>query len=356
MTQHIRVERRGAAGILTIDRPEALNALTDSMRSDIARFVPELSRDPQIYCLVLKSASARAFSAGGDVRELERMMREAPQQGLASLANEYRLIWLLECFSKPSIALMDGAVIGAGAGITINATHRVAGEGYSFAMPETMIGFFPDDGLAHSFARMPDQIGVYLGLTGRAIGRADAYELGLVTHCVPRARLSEVETLLADAEPVDPVLDARHEAPGPGAIGPYREIIAHCFSAPSVPEIVARLEASGRERDWCRDVLVELRRRSPLALAVTLRHIREAAALDIRLTLTMDYRIGCRLAAGPDFAEGVRALLVDKTKDPKWRPGAIEDVAPGQVERCFAMMPGAELMLPTRQEMQAARI
>lgn len=356
MIQDIRAERQGATGVVTIDRPSALNALTDGMRQRITEFALALARDPQVYGLVLKSASERVFSAGGDVRELARLMREAPAVGRASLAAEYRLVWLLECFSKPSMALMDGAVIGAGAGITINATHRVAGERYSFAMPETMIGFFPDDGLAFTFARMPDQIGVYLGLTGHTVGRADAYKLGLVTHCLPRALFGQAETLLADAEPIDQVLDARHEDPGPGELERYREVIASCFYAPTVAEIVSRLEASSHEREWCRGVVEDLRRRSPLALAVALRHIREASALDIRLTLTVDYRIACRMAAAPDFAEGVRALLLDKTRDARWRPTLIEEITAGQVDRCFAMMPGEELVLPTRQEMQAARV
>lgn len=356
MSMDIRLERRAATGVVTLERRQAHNALTDAMRQAIAGFVPDLARDPQIYGLVMKSAAPNVFSAGGDVRALARQMKEAPAEGLASLAEEYRLVWLLECFSKPTVALLDGAVIGAGAGITINATHRVAGEGYSFAMPETMIGFFPDDGLACKFARLPDGIGVYLGLTGRPIGRADAFRLGIVTHCIPRARFGEIEAEFADAEPIDPVLDSRHVNPGPGELDRYREVIAECFSAPSVAEIVVRLERSRREPEWCRGVARDLLARPPLALAVTLRHIREAADLDIRLTLMVDYRIASRLAVRDDFAEGVRALLIDKTRDPKWSPAQIEDVLEAQVDRCFEPLNANELVLPTRQEMQAARV
>lgn len=352
----IGCDRRGAAGVVTLDRPQARNALTAGMRQAIAEFTPELARDPNIYGLVLKSAVKGTFSGGGDVRELVNAAREAPLKARSFLADEYRLIWLLECFSKPTVALMDGAVMGAGAGITINATHRVGGEAYRFAMPETMIGFFPDDGLAFRFARMPDHLGVYLGLTGRTIGRADALRLGLLTHCMPQARFAEVEALFADAEPVDPVLDDRHEDPGPGELERYRQAIAECFSAPSVPEIMARLEASRHEPDWCHGVVEELWCRSPTSLAVTLRQIREAAALDIRLTLMVDYRIACRLVTAPDFAEGVRALLVDKTNDPKWRPPRIAEVTPGMVDACFAPLNAQDLVLPTRQEMQAARV
>lgn len=351
----IRAERRHAAGIVTLDRPRALNALSTDMRLAVSRFLPDLSRDPQIYGLVLKSASANLFCAGGDVRELAHLFATAPAAGRASLANEYRLIWQLECFSKPSIALLNGHVIGAGAGLSINATHRVAGETYSFAMPETKIGFFPDDGLALTFARMPDSIGLYLGLTGHPVGRADAYRLGLVTHCVPSNLFDEIEALFADAEPVDPLLDSRHSDPGPGDIDQHRASIARCFSADTVADIVTRLESAPRDTEWCRRVAADLQQRSPLALAVSLRHIREAAALDLRLTLTVDYRIACRMAAAPDFAEGVRALLIDRTRDPRWRPATIAEASDAQVERCFATMPGDDLVLPTRQEMQAAR-
>ena len=173
----------GAAGIVTLNRPRALNALTAAMRAQIAAAFAAWTRDPQVYAAVIVSATDRAFCAGGDVREMVELGKSRPEEARRSIAAEYALNWQLDCFTKPTVSLIDGMVMGSGVGITLYGTHRVAGERYRFAMPETGIGLFPDDGVSWAFARMPDEIGMYLALTGRAIGRADAYRLGLVTHC-----------------------------------------------------------------------------------------------------------------------------------------------------------------------------
>jgi enoyl-CoA hydratase len=352
----ISIDRRGAAGLVTLHRPQARNALTTGMRERLAEAYPSFARDPQIYGVVLKSATAGMFSAGGDIRELLQLVGSEPDRALRSLAAEYKLIWLHECFSKPTVSLIDGPVMGSGVGITLYGTHRVAGEAYRFAMPETAIGFFPDDGVACVFAQMPHEIGTYLGLTGRSIGRADALKLGLATHTIPAIRFAEIEAAVVGADPIDPVLDSRHEDPGPAELDRYAEVISRCFSGASVAEIIERLRTERSERDWCDGVLADLDARSPLALAVTLRHIREARALDLRLTLTVDYRLARQMIAAPDFAEGVRAMLIDKDRAPRWRPADIGDVTDGMIERAFRPTPGAELVLPTRQEMQAARV
>jgi enoyl-CoA hydratase len=202
--------REGAAAV-TLNRPAALNALTTVMRAAIAEAVPRWARDPQIYAVAIASASERAFCAGGDIKETTQWGRSRKAEAVKSLAAEYSLNWLLECFTKPTVSLIDGVVIGSGVGISLYGTHRVAGERYRFAMPETGIGLFPDDGVSWAFARMPDEIGMYLALTGRAIGRADAYRLGLVTHCIPAARFGEIPAALGVADTVDPLLDDRHE-------------------------------------------------------------------------------------------------------------------------------------------------
>ena len=350
----------GATGLVTLDRCAAHNALTDSMRRAIADAVPNLARDARVYAVVIRSACPRAFCAGGDVREITEMARRDPAAARASLAREYGLNWLLECFSKPTVSLIDGVVMGSGVGISLYGTHRVAGEGYAFAMPETALGLFPDDGVCHAFARMPGEMGMFLGLTGRRIGRADAYALGLVTHCLPASRFAEVQAALADADPVDPLLDGRHVDPGPAALAPFRPLIASCFSASSLAEIVRRLEAAVRQGGdngaFAEGVLADLGRASPLSLAVTFRHIREARGLDLRLTLMRDYRLACRFLDGADFYEGVRAVRVDKDRNPKWQPAAPAEVTPGRVDRFFQLRLDDELVLPTRQEMQAARV
>ncbi len=165
---------------------------------------------------LIGSSSERAFCAGGDVREMAEWGRTRMAEARQSLAAEYALNWALDRFVKPTVSLIDGVVMGGGVGISLYGTHRVAGERYRFAMPETGIGLFPDDGVSHVLARMPDEIGMYLALTGRSVGPADAYRLELVTHCIPARQFAEIQAAVREADPVDPVLDTRHEEPGPG--------------------------------------------------------------------------------------------------------------------------------------------
>lgn len=351
------IEPKGSCALITLNRPRALNALSTAMRAKLTEAFPRFARDPQIYCLVIQSASEKAFCAGGDVREMVRWGRDEREKARQAFKEEYALNWLHECFSKPTISLIDGAVMGSGVGITLFGTHRVAGERYRFAMPETAIGLFPDVGAAWALARLPGSIGMFLGLTGRTIGAADAYALGLVTHCIPAARFAEIKAALADTWPVDTVLDERHIDPGPGEFAPYAPVIAHCFSAASVEAIIARLDAvTGAERAWALAVVDDLKSRSPTSLKVTHRHIGDARALDLRQTLAVDYRLACRFLDGHDFYEGVRAALVDKDGHPKWQPERLEEVTSAMVEDYFASMGAAELVLPSRTEMQEARV
>lgn len=353
----LKVEIQGTLALVTLARPKALNALTAQMRAKLSESLWSFARDPQVYAVAIQSESPRAFCAGSDVREVLSLARADLAAGCKAFVDEYALDWQCECFSKPTVALINGMVMGGGVGITQFGTHRVAGEGYSFAMPETLIGLFPDVGACHVLARLPDHVGMYLGLTGRSIGRAEAYALGLVTHCIDAGAFEAIKAALADTWPVDTVLDERHQEPGAGELAPYREVIAHCFSAARVEDIVARLEAEGgAHRDWAQAVVEDLRRRSPLALKITHRHIREARARDLRQTLTIDYRLAVRiLEANGDFYEGVRAALIDKDGAPRWSPGRIEDVTDTMLDAYFAPLGARELVLPTREEMQALR-
>jgi len=346
----------GSMALVTLDRPKALNALTAAMRSRLSEALWSFARDPQVYAVVLQSTSAKAFSAGSDVREVVSLAREDMARAKRAFADEYALNWQCECFSKPTIPLIDGMVMGGGVGITMYATHRVAGAGYRFAMPEVQIGLFPDVGICHVFAKLERNAGMYLGLTGRTIGRADAYALGLITHCIDQRRFEEIKADIRDAWPVDPALDDRHEDPGPSELAPFASVIEECFGAPTVEEIVARLEAvGGATAAWAQDVVADLRRRSPLSLKITHRHIDEARARDLRETLQIDYRLACRALAGHDFYEGVRAALIDKDGKPGWKPARLEDVTEDMVEACFASLGSGELDLPTRSQMQELR-
>ncbi|HZT49644.1 MAG TPA: enoyl-CoA hydratase/isomerase family protein [Hyphomicrobiaceae bacterium] len=349
----IIVAAEHAAGRVTLNRPAVLNALTTPMRAALAAVLPRWIRDPEIYAMVITSATDRAFCAGGDLRELVDWGRNRRADAVASLAQEYALDWALECFAKPTVSLIDGAVMGSGVGISLYGTHRVAGERYRLAMPETGVGLFPDVGVAWAFARLPDAIGMYLALTGRAIGRADAYRLGLATHCVPAARFGDIAARLADADPVDELLDGFHADPGPGELEALAPAIARCFSAPTVEEILARLQAErGPAAAWAQETAGELARRSPVSLKITHRHVRLARNLDLRATLVQDFRLACRCLDGHDLYEGVRALLIDRDRAPRWQPARLEDVSEAMVEAYFAPLE-AELELPTRAAMQA---
>src|SRR5262245_21377327 len=344
----------GAAGVVTLNRPRALNALTSAMRAEIGAAFAAWKSDPQVYAALILSATDRAFCAGGDVLEMVECGRRSLDEARRLLAAEYALNWQLECFTKPTVSLIDGVVMGSGVGITLYGTHRVAGEGYRFAMPETGIGLFPDDGVSWVFARMPDAIGMYLALTGRSIGRADAYRLGLATHCVSASRFGEICAGLADADVVDTLLDDRHEDPGPGELEPLRPVIARCFAQDTVEGILDALKAErGPAQAWAQGTLKDLAARSPTSLKIAHRHVRMAGDLDLRDTLIGAFRLAWRSLEAHSLYEGVRAVLIDRDHAPKWQPPRLEDVSDTMVHAYFSPLGADELALPTRARMQA---
>lgn len=352
----VRFERDGAAVTLTLDRAAKLNAIDSGMKAAIANEIPRIARDPQVYAVLFRAAPGRMFSAGGDIREFYDLARTDPGRAAAECAREFALIWLLDCCPKPSIALIDGPVMGTGVGIVQIATHRVAGAGYRFQMPETLIGFFPDNGVCWHLARLPHEIGTWLGMTGLAIGPEDAYWLDLLTHCIDAGRFDRVASAIANAEPVDQVLAAEHVDPGPPPLRALADVIERCFSAATTAEIIDRLAASRTQREWCEATIETLRRRSPTALEVTLRHLRRARHLDLRQTLIVDLRLAVKLMTHHDFIEGVRARIIDKSGEPRWQPSAVTDVGERGVEHYFDPLPSDEMSLPTRQEMLGLRV
>ncbi len=356
----ILVERKGALVNFVLNRPNVLNAFDDDMRRILTEELPRIARNPDIYVVLLTSASAKAFCAGGDVRSLVAEAKRDMAKTRQYFANEYRLDWLLDCFSKPAVSLIDGICMGSGAGLTSFNTHRVAAENYKWAMPETAIGLFPDVGVAHVLARMPWPTGLYLGLTGRPVGRADAHWLGLATHCISSAHFGRITSLLSEAEPIDPLLDNLHETQGAGPLQNEADMIRDFFSGASIGHIVDALQrangaAKGASKVWADAALADLMKRSPLSLKITDRHIREARKLDLRQTLIQDYRLAWRCLEAPDFAEGVRAALIDKDNRPKWSPPSLNLVTAEMVEAYFAPLGSDDLQLLSREEMQAAR-
>ena len=353
----LEVIRQGALIKLVLNRPAVLNAFDDDMRQVLATEIPRIARNPDVYVVALMSSSAKAFCSGGDVRSVLVEARQDMAKAKSYFAGEYYLDWLLDCFSKPTVSLINGICMGSGAGLTTFNTHRVAGETYKWAMPETAIGLFPDVGIGQVFAKMPWPIGLYLGLTGRAIDRRDGYWLGLATHCIGAQRFDEILTALADCQPIDTLLDGLHEPQGAGPLQDEKSLIEEFFTGDNLDQIIARLRtASGAAKPWADATLIGLEKRSPMSLRITDRQIRLCRNLDLRETLIQDYRLACRCLEAPDFAEGVRAALIEKDGAPKWSPAKLEDVSQEMVARYFASLGEDELKLPTRAEMQKARV
>jgi enoyl-CoA hydratase/carnithine racemase len=353
--------RRGALAEITLNRPAALNALNDEMRAVIISALPEWPRDPDVYALIVRSAAPRAFCAGGDVRELTRLAAQDLERASASLAQEYRMNWGLECFSKPTISLIDGMVMGSGVGLMLYGTHRVAGTGFQFAMPETAVGFFPDVGVGHALSRMPNHLGRYLGLTGRSIGRRAALRLGLITHCIDAGHFAAITNSLEEADPVDPVLDQLHRSTDQEAdeLADVENLIKDVFAGTTLRTIFDALEKqaakTGHAAQWCAEALHDLKKRSPTSLHVTFRHLDGCRNLDLRQVLIQDYRLAVKFLSESDFKEGVRAVLIDKDNKPNWQYNSINEVGDEKIENYFRHLGAGELHLPERDEMQKRR-
>jgi enoyl-CoA hydratase len=345
--------REGSAGLVTLSRPQKRNALTIAARATLAARLTEYARDPLVYAVVVRSGVEGIFCAGGDVVEMAALADRDMEAAEKALADEIALVWRAECFTKPTVALIDGAVIGGGNGISRFGTHRVAGENYRFAMPETGLGLFPNNGLAHTFARMPKDIGMYLALTGDSVGPADAFHLGLVTHCIAAGEFVAITAALADADPVDPVVDARHVDPGSGPLLALGDVITRCFGAGTVVEIAARLaRETGPHAAWAAATRERLLACSRTALVVAHRLIREASAMELRDVLELEHALICRMMELPDLHAGVRARLGKTGEALRWRPGRLEDVSPATIDAIFSAPEEHHLRLPTRRDMQ----
>ncbi|MEZ5849284.1 MAG: enoyl-CoA hydratase/isomerase family protein [Hyphomicrobiaceae bacterium] len=356
MEAGVGIVRRGALAVITLNRPATGNAISIAMRATIAQAFAGFGRDTNLYAVALRTRTGGPFCSGGDMQEIVALAQRDLAAARRAVADDLTLCWVAECLSKPSVSLVDGAVTGIGIGITLYNTHRVAGPSYAFSMPEAAIGYLPQCGVARAAARMPHGIGHYLALTGRSIGRADALALGLVTHCIGPGHFDRIEELLADAEPVDQVLDGLHEDPGPSPLMADAARIERYFAAPSLREIAARLAAApANDRAFAQSVEDALARRSPLALHVTDRMIRTAQSLDIQGALIRDYRVAHRFLGAPDFQAGVPGPVDDPERAPRWQHASLDAVPEADIAAYFEPLGDAELPLPSRQQMQAAR-
>jgi enoyl-CoA hydratase len=345
----IRFAREGALGVVTLDRQSALNALTREMVQALSLQLVAWRSDPEIAAVLVKAAPGRAFCAGGDIRSVYEAGRDGrTAEALAFFRDEYRLNWRIFRFPKPYVALLDGIVMGGGVGISVHGSHRVVTEDTLFAMPETGIGFFPDVGGSYFLPRCSGELGTYLGLTGERLHAADCLYAGIATRQVPADSLSALEDTLsslpagAGSADVDVILDRFAAAPAEVAAPPLaaaRAMIDRCFAGESVPAIAARLRAEG---EVGARILGVLATKSPLSLHVTLAQLRRGAALTFEEAMRFELRLAARFMASEEFFEGVRALLVDKDKRPRWRHADLDSVPAAEVEELFRSPEGLD--------------
>ena len=333
-TEDTLITRRdGRVGRILMNRPRALNALDLGMIQGSLKILREWADDPHVHAVVIEGAGDRAFCAGGDVRALREWQTGGQRpKADAFFREEYELNLLINNYPKPYIALIDGICMGGGIGMAVHGSYRVATEHADFGMPETIIGFFPDIGGTYLLPRLPGRLGTYLGLTGLRIKGTDAVHAGFATHFVPRPQLPALSAALAE----DGLAAlAGFTQPLPAfSLAEQRATIDHCFGADSMLEIVKRLDADGS--DWAAAALKALRAVSPTALCFTLEALRRGADLALAKALDAEFALTCTSMAYPDFAEGVRAMVVDKDRTPAWKPARIEDVDPAVIAAMFA--------------------
>jgi enoyl-CoA hydratase len=320
--------REGRIGHILLNRPRALNALDLGMIRALTAALATWREDPSVHAVVIDSSTERAFCAGGDIRAIRAHALAGETDAVETFfAEEYALNAAIAAYPKPYIALIDGICMGGGIGVSVHGTVRVGTEHGVFAMPETAIGMFPDIGATYVLPRLPGELGLFLGLTGTRVAGADAVHAGLATHFVPRANLPALREALA-RDGVAAIAPFARALP-PFSLAPHRAAIDRCFAAGSVPEILERLRAE--DTGWAREILATLATMSPSALCWSFAAIRRGARLNLGDALAAELRLTRHVTRHPDFAEGVRAVVVDKDRQPRWSPPSLEAVDPAAI-------------------------
>jgi enoyl-CoA hydratase len=341
----VLAREHGALRRITLNRPQALNALTLGMALAMTALLREWADDDAVGAVLIDGAGARGLCAGGDIRALYDAAKSGDDLPQRFWATEYRLDVLIARYRKPVIAVMDGMVMGGGVGLSAHAAHRVVTERSAVAMPEVGIGYFPDVGASYLLARAPGYVGTYLALTGERIRAADALYCGLADVYVRAEKLADLPAALADcrmAHDVRACLDEMSSPPAPGQLPGARQWIDVCYCVDSVEEIIVRLRASTSES--ARAALATLERMSPTSLKITLRNIRSALSFGkVEQSFQQDYRVSLACVAAHDFIEGIRAAIVDKDRHPVWQPEKLADVTSDIVEDHFRTVGALEL-------------
>lgn len=335
----------GKLGLITLNRAQALNALTHEMIILMHRKLLEWENASDIKAVVIRAAEGRAFCAGGDLR-LVYDKHNANDPTLSNFfRDEYRLNHYIFHYSKPYISFLDGITMGGGAGISLNGSHCVGTERILFAMPETGIGFFPDVGATYFLSRLPYGLGFYLGLTGARLSCDDCLGMQLIDYKIQSDNLPIVLKSLAETpyrgkghDTVSHILNKYHQSAQLSPLTAYYPFINQHFLKHSVEEILGALEA--QTSPWHKETAATLVKKSPTSLKVTLRQLHEGLKRDFDQCMQLEYHLMCHFIQSHDFFEGIRAILIEKTQNPEWQPAELHKISKAEVEAFFTPLAG----------------
>ena len=346
MTDEVLFRREGVAGVISLNRPKAIHALTLAMCEAMSAQLTAWASDDAVEVILIDHAEGRGFCSGGDINLLRHSaLNDGGVEGRRFFFEEYRLNHQLFTYDKPIVAFMDGITMGGGVGISQPAKYRVATENTRYAMPETGIGLFPDVGGGWYLSRLDGRVGQFLALTGARFDGAECLWAGLSTHYLPSEALAEAKSRIAAGDEIGGVLAALSvKAPGPKVAANAGAIRKH-FAFDTLEQVLASLESDGGE--WAVKELASLRTKSPQACKVSLRQLEASLGLEtFAQNMVMEYRLGGRVLVLPDFAEGVRAVIVDKDQNPQWNPATPEGVTEEMLDAIFAPLSPEEEWKP----------
>ncbi|KAI0207420.1 3-hydroxyisobutyryl-CoA hydrolase, mitochondrial [Lamellibrachia satsuma] len=341
----VLLERVNNKGVITLNRPKALNALDLSMVRKIYQQLKLWEDNHAISLVIIKGAGDKAFCAGGDIRAVTESGKAGTSLCHDFFKEEYILNNAIGTLGIPWVALIDGITMGGGVGLSVHGHYRVATERTLFAMPETGIGLFPDVGGGYFLPRLGDHLGIYLALTGFRLKGRDVQRAGVATHFVSSDQLPDLEhELLSTSKPqeVGNIIKNFHDACTLDAekefvLRPHMKMINRLFSGTTIEQIFDNLQKDGS--DWAVKHLNTLKKMSPTSMKITLRQLLEGATMSLQDDLQMEYRMSQQCVKGHDFYEGVRAVLVDKDQSPAWDPATVQQVTDDMVDRYFAPLP-----------------
>ncbi len=330
----ILFENRGCVGLITLNRPKALNALTHGMVVAMKVKMEEWAADRAIACVVIRGAGERAFCAGGDIRAVRESGLAGTSYARDFWHDEYILNSTIKHYPKPYIALIHGVCMGGGIGVSAHGQFRVADTTALFAFPETAIGFFPDVGGSHVLPRCPGELGLFLGLTGHCFKLGDAIYSGFATHWIPSDEWPALIEALAEGEGAADVISEMGRDPPSAPLADHRAKIDRIFAGSSVEDILAVLDQD--DSQFAREAAATMRSRSPTSLKLVYSEIHAGRTLSFDDSMRMEYRMACRVLDGHDFYEGVRAVIVDKDNTPHWQPATLAEVNDAAIKAYFA--------------------